>query len=172
MKATVKKYLVVSLTLGLIAGGSALLIGLTNVLTADRIKANKIEKENNGLKKVFSDENQTFTTVEFDTSFEYIEKIWTAKSSGEKDIGYIYKTSGKNSYGEVSLLLGFDTKKSFVNMVVLENTETYGTTLEDNYITPVNDKKIDFSSVSCGATYGAKLINNMYLEAKEDVNKR
>ena len=64
MKATVKKYLVVSLTLGLIAGGSALLIGLTNVLTADRIKANKIEKENNGLKKVFSDENQTFTTDE------------------------------------------------------------------------------------------------------------
>ncbi len=172
MQQTVKKYLVVSLTLGIIAGGSALLIGLTNLLTADRIKENKVKKEENGLKQVFSDENQTFVTIEFSTSFEYIEKIWQAKGADDKDIGYIYKTTGKNSYGEVSLLIGFDTEKNFANMVVLENTETYGTTLQDNYITPVNEKTKDFSSVSCGATYGAKLINSMYSEAKEDISKR
>lgn len=172
MQKTVKKYLVVSLTLGIIAGGSALLIGLTNLLTADRIKQNKVQKEENGLKQVFSDESQTFTAVEFSTSFEYIEKIWQAKGKDNKDIGYIYKTSGKNSYGEVSLLIGFNTEKNFANMVVLENTETYGTTLQDNYITPVNEKTKDFSSVNCGATYGAKLINSMYSEAKEDISTR
>ncbi len=172
MQKTVKKYLVVSLTLGIIAGGSALLIGLTNLLTADKIKENKVKKEENGLKQVFTNEDQTFTTVSFDTSFEYIEKIWQAKDGSDNDIGYIYKTTGKNSYGEVSLLIGFDAEKNFANMVVLENTETYGTTLQDNYITPVNEKSKDFSSVSCGATYGAKLINSMYTEAKEDISKR
>ncbi len=172
MNQSLKKYLTVSLTLGIIAGGSALLIGLTNLLTADKIKENKVKKEENGLKQVFSNENQQFVTVEFDSTFEYIEKIWQSKDKDNNDIGYIYKTTGKNSYGEVSLLIGFDTNKNFANMVVLENTETYGTTLQDNYITPVNEKTKDFSSVSCGATYGAKLINSMYSEAKEDISKR
>lgn len=171
MKETLKKYLKVSLTLGLIAGGSALLIGLTNLVTADRIVQNQIKTENNGLSQVFSQENQEFSEVTLSEDYSYVEKLWSVKS-GETDLGYIYKTAGKNSYGNVTLLLGFDMTKTFTKMVVLENTETYGTTLEDNYITPVNEKTKDFSEVSCGATYGAKLIRDMVTEAKADVEKR
>lgn len=170
MKDIIKRYLKVSLTLGLIAGCSALLIGVTNLVTADRIKENKVQKEKDGLKKVFLDSEQEFVTLDFNQNFMYIEKIWSVKS-GSKDLGFIYKTSGKNSYGNVSLLLGFSEKK-FANMVVLENTETYGSTLEENYIVPVNSGSRDFSEVSCGATYGAKLIQSMYEEAHDDVMKR
>ncbi len=170
MKDSVKRYLKVSLTLGLIAGCSALLIGVTNLITADRIQANKVKKEEDGLSNVFPDSDQEFVTLDFDTSFTYVEKIWSVKS-GEKDLGFIYKTSGKNSYGNVSLLLGF-TEKKLANMIVLENTETYGSTLEENYIVPVNAGTRDYNDVSCGATYGAKLIQNMVEEASADVMKR
>ena len=172
MNDTLKKYIKVSLTLGLIAGGSALLIGLTNSITATKIIQNDATKEANGLKSVFSDDSQTFDTIDVSAdTYEYISKIWSVKSNS-KDLGFVYKTSGKNSFGEVSLLLGFDTNKTFVNMVVLTNTETYGSTLEENYIDPVNSSTREFTDVSCGATYGAKLVRDMYLEAKADVEKR
>lgn len=169
MKDTIKKYIKVSLTLGIIAGGSALLIGLTNAITKDKIILNSQEKENNGLKNVFADvEDETFAEVELEKDYTYIEKIFTVNVDN-KQYGTIYKTSGKNAYGNISLLLGFNLSNEFTNMVVLENTETYGSTLEENYIDKVNSKQIEIEDVSCGATFGAKLIKNMVDEAKLDL---
>lgn len=177
MNPVLKKYLVVSLTLGSITGGSALLIGLTNTITADRIVENAVKKENNGLKNVFTDidgnvvEGQKFNSVELnaDTSYTYVQKIWNVLASDDSSLGTIYKTSGKNAYGSVTLLLGFDTKKSFKKMVVLENTETYGSTLDEKYIKPLNAGEIELADTTCGATFGAKLIKAMVEEAKSDL---
>ena len=54
MNEMLKKYLKVSLTLGLIAGCSSLLIGMTNFVTKDRIIENAKKREEDGLKKVFA----------------------------------------------------------------------------------------------------------------------
>lgn len=173
MNATLKKYFTVSLTLGLIAGCSALLIGLTNLVTADRIAYNKNKAEIEGLKQVFEDETLNITADEsFDsTSYEFVLKKWNVTTAEDQFFGTIYKTSGKNDYGLITLLLGFTSDNTFSNMVVLENTETYGSTLQENYIDKVNNGEIDYTEVTCGATYGAKTIQSMIDEAKEDLQK-
>lgn len=170
MNAQIKKYIKVALTLGIISGGSALLIGLTNAITKDRIIQNNQNKENNGLAEVFDADNQTFVQGELSEGYDYLQKVWTV-SSDSTEIGTIYKASGKNSYGTVTLFFGFDTSDSFTKMVILENTETYGSTLENNYIDKVNGSEIGFEDTTCGATYGAKLIRSMYDEAVEDIKK-
>ncbi|MFA6624147.1 MAG: hypothetical protein WCS80_00040 [Bacilli bacterium] len=173
MNDTVKKYVRVSLTLGLIAGIAALLIGLTNMVTADKITQNAKEKEKNGLTEVFTAKEGTSYTYNEEKdigTFAYIQKIWIVSDS-VSDIGLIYKTSGKNAYGSVTMLLGLSGEKDLGKMVILENTETYGQTLQDNYISPYNsatDKNNAVADVTCGATFGAKLIKSMADEALSD----
>lgn len=171
MNAVLKKYLTVSITLGLIAGCSALAIGLTNMITADRIVENNARKEQDGLKEVFQDDTlQVNEDTSFDASvYRYVLKKWNVFDSSNEKFGTIYKTSGRNAYGSITLLLGFDTGNTFTNMVVLENTESYGSTLEENYIDQVNGGNRDYLDVSCGATYGARTIRDMIDEAKKDL---
>nr|MCR5693046.1 hypothetical protein [Bacilli bacterium] len=46
------------------------------------------------------------------------------------------------------------------------NTESYGPTLEDNYINKYNNGYLtDLADVSCGATYGAKTVKEQCDEA-------
>lgn len=171
MNAALKKYLTVSITLGLIAGCSALAIGLTNMVTADRIVENNRIKEENGLKEVFEDKN---VTIQQDETFQaesytFVQKKWNVTDSSNQKYGTIYKTSGRNAYGTITLLLGFNQSDVFSNMVVLENTESYGSTLDENYIVPVSTGNRDYDDVKCGATYGAKTIRDMIDEAKKDL---
>ena len=174
MNEMLKKYLKVSLTLGLIAGCSSLLIGMTNFVTKDRIIENAKKREEDGLKKVFAsitkEEEVKFEEKTIEKEFAYIQNIWTTTLASGSEVGTIYKTSGKNAYGSVTLLIGFEKGKSTLyQMITLENTETYGAKLQDNYIDEVNTGDREFSSVSCGATYGAKLCRAMVEECIEDL---
>ena len=51
------------------------------------------------------------------------------------------------------------------NYVVVTNTQSYATTLEENYIGKflADPNNVDFDSIDthCGATYGATLVKNM-----------
>ena len=90
-----------------------------------------------------------------------------------------FRTTGSNSYGKISLLVGFNyyqipggevCEYVFDSISVIVNEQTYASTLVDNYINPVNDNTRNYEDVSCGATYGAKLIRDMINEAKEVAN--
>ncbi len=177
MKDFTKNIIRSAATLGIIAGVAALLIGLTNMVTADTIAANANAAENKGLAQVFDEVDgveNTYSEIEdLDTSsFNFVEKIWICYGgSDSSQLGYIYRTSGSNAYGSVTMLLGISGLGDLGNMVILENTETYNTTLQANYIDVYNasdDKNNAIYDTSCGATYGANLIKNMASEALDD----
>ena len=154
---------------GAFLGGLCAVLGLSiagvDLLTKDVIAKNKLQKEAAGLKKVFP-EGEAGEAVALNDG--YLEKYWTVTSSGQ-EVGRVYGTFGKNAYGNVALLVGIYADFSLGNVVTLENTESYGATLEEGYLEPyaaAADKEKAVEAVSCGATYGAKLCRDMILAAK------
>jgi Na+-translocating ferredoxin:NAD+ oxidoreductase RnfG subunit len=173
------KYLKVSLTLATIASGSALLIGLVNLGTYGFIAQNRTNKVNSGIKKLYPQAEgwgihefvapgEHLYEPEFDaTRFPHIKSVnhveW--EEGEEKVRRYVYNTTGKNAYGQVDLLLSVEDGK-VAKMYVVTNTESYGPTLEDNYINKYNNGYLtDLADVKCGATYGAKTVKEQCDEA-------
>ena len=50
-------------------------------------------------------------------------------------------------------------------LIIME--QSFATTLEDNYLTPLQNGERELEDVKCGATYGATLVKDMIKEAKE-----
>ena len=101
-----KRYAYVSLILGAIALVCATLIALMNMLTSPIIAKSDEEKIKETYTKIFIDydssENVDFTKDEKG----YIKEKRIAYDKNHQTIGYIYTTSGKNAYGEISLMIG------------------------------------------------------------------
>ena len=85
--------------------------------------------------------------------------------SNDEPLGYAFQTSGSNVYGKVELIVGFVNGSGvpfvFKGISVITNEQTYNTTLEDEYIVPLNEDQTKIDDVKCGATYGAKLVRAM-----------
>lgn len=163
------KYLKVSLTLATIASGSALLIGLMNLATINAIKTNKENKIKNGISKLYpslssyvahdfltkDDENYD---MQYDADiYPHLKSVYVLTYGDNQDTGYVYSTTGKNAYGQVDLLISVNDYK-VDEIYVVTNTESYGPTLEDNYINKYNNGYVTLRDVRCGATYGAKTV--------------
>ena len=175
------KYLKVSLTLATIASGSALLIGLMNLATVNPIKTNKENKIKDGISAlcpgyhlqsqitfVDTKEGEKYYKPEYDgNKYPHLKNAYrltlpqwqvTFSTPEKEKTKYVYSTTGKNAYGQVDLLVlvaGGEVEK----MLVVTNTESYGPTLEDNYINKYNNGYLtDLADVKCGATYGAKTV--------------
>ena len=164
-----KKYIITSITLGLIAASSGALIGLTNLITKDRIAQNEQNKINAGICEIFG-KNATISSESEKTGYKYVTYLYNVNEDG-----LAFKTEGSNTYGKISLLVGFNQNSEseyvFAGLYVVNNEQTYASTLTKNYLDPVNDGSRDLDDVSCGATYGAKLVRDMVNEAKEIANK-
>ena len=66
------------------------------------------------------------------------------------------------------MLVGISSEFKLGRMSFLDLNQSYAQTLKDNYITPYmnsSNKEVALDNVSCGATFGAKLIQEMVLEA-------
>ena len=163
------KILKVSITLAAIAGISAGLIGVVHAITAPVIANNAI-KQLESQKKIPFGKDVDISDKENDLSqftLSYVKNSWDATKDGTK-VGTLFKTSGTNQYGSVTLLIGVYNNGDLTQRSILENSETYKSTLEDNYINLFNkadDKKAALNNVKCGATFGANLINSRISEA-------
>lgn len=156
------------LLLASIAGISALLLSGLNRLTAPKITQNRLEKEAKGLRVIFGENALYDEAVEVKES-KAIEKYWPVTLENHES-ARVYSVSGTNSYGNVGLLVGVYGDFSLGTIYVLENTESYASTLQDEYIAKYiasEDKETAIDNVSCGATYGAKLVRSLILSAKE-----
>jgi hypothetical protein len=166
MKDNTKKYLKVSITLASICSVSALLIGLVNYLTADTIKANEEAAVWEGLRNVYPTADKFGDKVAVSDK-TYVVSYWVA-SQNEKEIGYVFRASGTNSYGSITILVGIAGTGSFGTIYLVSSTETKNDFVA-GYLTPYNEgtsKDTDIDSVKCGATYAATLIKNMAYEAQ------
>ena len=154
-----KHYIITAITLGIIGAGSAGLIGLTNLITKDQIEKNQIEKINKVLAMVF-EEGTSFSEANSIDGVQYLDAYYTAKKESDT-LGYIFQTTGSNMYGKISMLVGIDTEFGVGNIYLVTNEQTYAQTLVDNYVNPYNKDDVELDDVSCGATYGAKLVRTM-----------
>ena len=168
-----KRYIVTSVTLGVIAASSALLIGLTNLVTRNQIAQNEKNKINAGIVEIFG-KTATISTEfgikdsNLTNEYKYVQHIYSVSDGVEKQLGYAFKTTGSNMYGKISLLVGFDeTSHGFIGLSLTVNEQTYASTLVENYVIPLNDGSGKIDDVSCGATYGAKLVRDMVNEAEQ-----
>ena len=164
--SNVKKYVLTAVTLGLIAMASGLLIGATNLITAERIEKNNQLKIENGIKEVLKTSDNPYI-YEMDNGsldgYKYLDKCYGVQADKDTPsfVGVAFLTSGSNMYGKVSLIIGFGADQSFKGVYFVTNEQTYASTLVENYINPLNNGDVQLDDVSCGATYGAKLVRDL-----------
>lgn len=173
MANNAKKYILTSITLGLIAASGALLIAGTNMITKDRIAENEQKSINNGIAKLFGDGVNANEYDLGEVDYKYITKCYEVKNADDIVAGYAFRTDGSNNYGKISLIIGYDTSVIYKGLSVVVNEQSFATTLKKGYIDLIQDgsQTVDDISVSCGATYGAKLVRDMVNEAKEAASK-
>ena len=168
-----KKYIMTSVILGSIAAASGILIGVTNLITKDRIVENENNKISNGMKEIFQQESIKFEGFELKDAgingeYKYVNYVYVVSDASGNELGCAFKTSGSNMYGKISLIIGYDKEnQEFKNLSIITNEQTYATTLVDNYINPLNNGDISIDDVNCGATYGAKLVRDMVSEGQQ-----
>ena len=175
--ANKKKYIITAITLGVIAATSGTIIGLSNLATRDKIAQNELDKINNGIVEIFG--KNTSINEEFDANGQkYVVKGYSIKGGETADKRYAFKTTGTNSYGKITLLIGFEQYANmntdeffFVKLSIIVDEQTFSSILEEKYINPLNTEgESKLSDVDCGATYGAKLVKSMVDEARDYVN--
>ena len=174
------------LVLSIVSGGMALALAGVNALTAGKIAENTAKKELEAKKSIFPDCEYFEPTSIVQENPQYlksVEKVYTTNTKEDLK-GLVYNCSGKNAYGEVAFMLGLDYNPDiegpvdrfvFKKISVITNTESYGSTLTDKYINPLNDYYFSYTdpdAIKCGATYGAKLVRDMIMEAVSDANKQ
>jgi len=163
--AKIKHYVLTSVTLGLIAASSALLIAASNRLTAQRIADNEQANINKGIAAIYGESAVVSSENDVENEdYKYVNHAYTVTANNDL-VGYAYRTTGSNMYGKISLIVGFNLKEEFVSLYLVTDEQTYASTLEENYIAKVVDGSRNVEDVSCGATYGAKLVRDMVNEA-------
>ncbi|MCR4562496.1 MAG: hypothetical protein K5694_04775 [Bacilli bacterium] len=166
MNETVKKYLKVGGILGLIAGASAAIICTLNVFTEPKIKENEFNAQQAALAKFYPDAKKYSEELSLkDAKATYVLSYWKAFDAEDLVIGNVYKTSGRNAYGAITMLVGV-SKGEIGKIVLVTNTETYADTIVEEYLDPYNKGARSLDDTKCGATKGAELIRAMAKEAQ------
>ena len=166
MSKNVKHYVLTALVLGGIAAVSGGLIGLTNMITKDKIAINAANKIKKGLSEIYPD-TEFSDAQNIEGNYQYLDCYYTANKDNVLQ-GYIFQVTGNNDYGKISMLVGISPSCDIGQIYLVTNEQTYAQTLVDNFVTPYNngDKGMNDDDVKCGATYGGKLVKAMAEEAQ------
>ena len=165
-----KHYIITAITLGAIAACSAALIGVTNLVTKNQIAKNEQNKIRVGIVSIYG-EDAVIKEEHIVDDYKYTNYVYEIESD-ENNPKFVFRTTGSNMYGKISMLVGLNQDVTanefvFVNVYLVVNEQTYASTLVDNYVDPLNSDNRELEDVSCGATYGAKLVRDMVNEAKD-----
>ena len=191
-----KKNIIISVILGTIALFCALLIALVNMVTSPTIDTNNKQKELDTCQAIFeaydSGESEELDISNADSR---ITKKILAKDSSGTTIGYLYTVSGKNAYGIITLMVAIKDD-SVYQVEFLENGQSFSQNVENHVknqypssetsdihvgfyddsqsevgslsIDDVKELDLNNSDVTCGATFGAKLVQQLVLVALTD----
>lgn len=147
---------------------SAAIVGV-NALTKDKIAQNEKENKDKAMNQVFP--NCTFGETTNIENVEYLVSYTTASKENVEQ-GDVYYTTGKNMYGTISMMIAIYTDGNLGTISLVENTQSFASTVEDSYVKPYNENKQSIDDVKCGATYGATLIKNMAKAAQNHYKER
>jgi len=124
-----------SIVLFIIAGVAALLLGLTNYVTADLIEE-QIRMENQLAREGVMSEADEFQEVDADKvqeavnasgidNTESVEDVYEAVASGEI-VGYTIKTTPSGYGGDISMLTGISVEGVITGVRIISHEETPG----------------------------------------------
>lgn len=162
-----KKNIITILTLVIITSFSGLFLFAVNEITSPIIAANMSAQVDELAKEIFADTVETVSNEIIDN--EYVtEEIVCFNVSGEI-IGYLYKATGSNAFGSITILVGFDEdvvvqveflslSQSYADVARTHTDETYN---EDSL--SIDD--LDGLNLTSGATYSSTLINTLIIES-------
>ena len=170
--SNMKKYILTAVTLGLIAASGALLIAGTYMITKDTIATNEKKSINNGIATIYDDVSTVEeTSLANGKEYTYITTCYKVIDSKEQVSGYAFRTDGSNNYGKISLIIGFNNETVYKGLSVITNEQSFASTLKKGYLDKIKngEKTVDNTDVSCGATYGAKLVRAMVKDAEQAV---
>ena len=167
------KYLKIVLSILLICVICAISVAGVNYFTAPKIEQYKNEQRLKSYREIFPELDGTtseiFTKgkdgVVFKSSFVN-EKV-VAKDKDGKQLGYCVATSGKNSYGPISLTVGIDVDGKLIKVILTENGQTGGrneminTWVDKSFNTGMTQGDIDALKPESGATFGSKLVKDL-----------
>ena len=101
-----KHYIFTAVTLGSIAAVAAGVIGLTNLITKDRISQNEQKRIQKGIKEVFGDKAEIINEFKIsDKNYDYLVYGYEVKNETDNINGYAIRTLGSNIYGKISLIV-------------------------------------------------------------------
>ena len=172
-KSNISKYLKIALTLSLIGGASALVIGVTNYITAPVIAKNEYDAKIATIKELY-EEGTTFSEeykINVDNQAFILESYFEAFDTTNKKIGYAFICDGRNAYGRIKLAVNIDSiNYNITKILLIVNDQSYGDKLVTNFIDPFNKGERDFDDIAnVGATFSATLVHDMCSAAKEYV---
>ena len=193
------KNIKISATLGIISLACALLIALINLVSSPIITKNDEKTELNTCKEIFEEYNQDKSSSksgkDLDGKDSRIIKIIYANDSKGNSLGTIYKVSGKNAYGTITLMVGITADNKVCQVEFIENGQSFASTVNEHvgnsypsspstdvhigaYTASNNGSVGELSSdavssidVKCGATYGATLVKELVTVALDDAVK-
>ncbi len=104
---------------------AALLLSLTNELTAPIISANQADAEQ-GSMRLLIPEAENFTSIELTGDSATIVSSAYSAMSGEEIVGYIVTAASKGYGGDVPIIVAFDAEGSVMAISISDNSETPG----------------------------------------------
>ncbi len=160
-----------ALVLLIIGAISGLLIYGTNEITKDGIIEIRADREQTYYMDIFAlDENANITFDKLELGDGLEEEVTIYDKDGNL-LGYIYKGTDKNNYGEVTVLVGIKTNGEIASVVISSttNTATFVKNIETNYLSPFagqNTENITFDAKT-GATYTYGSVSKIVTLASE-----
>ncbi len=161
----------IALVLVIIGALSGLIIFGVNELTEETIAQNKIDREISYYKDIFDLDDSdviTFTSIDLDDG---LDQEVTVFDSNDDVIGYIYKATDKNNYGEVTVLVGITVDGVISNAVISSttNTPTFVQTIKAKYLDNFSNQDVDDFTIDdkTGATYTYTSVVDIVTSASE-----
>ncbi len=159
-----------ALTLAIISGVSALLLAFVNDFTAPVIAKNKEEQTLALYSELFED----MSDYEEESHSENVESIVGIYDNDEK-IGIVCSSSGKNSYGSITALVGYNSNKEVVGVEYSGFNQTPGfgdKVKKEEYIDQYIGDSVDTigADTASGATFSSNLVLDLVSNCSEEVN--
>lgn len=165
-----KKYIKIALILFIFTSLSGILVSSIYMLTNDIKEENERKQKEELLELIFPDSEML--NLANSSVFDNIYVV----SKDNDIIGYIYDISGKNSFGEISLLVGISKNGELKDIQINKNEQSFSSEVakhtESNYYEGITQEKVEDIDCHCGATKGATLVKELVGKCFEDFNTR